>query len=423
MWATGELLNPGEVLQPEYADRLARSMTQDETITIATPAELAQGKVTSQDEQVTWTWTASGVTDFALGLSDHYVWDAASAVADPATGRRVSVQGAYPESASADMASIAQDQRDVIDFGSTQWPGIPWPYPKSTVFVGGADEEYPMMANDTAGPPLPGLPVTPKFVAAHELLHSYFPFLMGVNEQRYPILDEGWTTAFEYLFNAQDLQPGLEDALFAAIRAANITPAWSGVEIPAITAADSLRGLAASENAYGKASMAYLALRSLLGDDAFKAGLQGFIERWQGKHPLPWDMFNTFEDVTGEDLTWFWQNWFYSDGYVDLGIAGVTGSDGSYAVEVENTGGFAVPFAVQATYADGSTAAVSQDPSVWKDSPNRLTIPLESHAEPMQVVVSAGLFGDAVPTDNTWTSPNAPPPSAAPSSAAPSSAP
>ena len=208
-------------------------------------------------------------------------------MADPATGRRVSVQGAYPESASADMASIAQDQRDVIEFGSTQWPGIPWPYPKSTVFVGGADEEYPMMANDTAGPPLPGLPVTPKFVAAHELLHSYFPFLMGVNEQRYPILDEGWTTAFEYLFNAQDLQPGLEDALFAAIRAANITPAWSGVEIPAITAADSLRGLAASENAYGKASMAYLALRSLLGDDAFKAGLQGFIERWQGKHPLP----------------------------------------------------------------------------------------------------------------------------------------
>jgi hypothetical protein len=285
-----------------------------------------------------------------------------------------------------------------------------------------------MMANDSAGPALPGLPLTPQFVAAHEMLHTYFPFVMGINEQRYPLLDDGWTTALEYLFNAQDLQPGLEDALFAAIRAGNIAPPWSGVEIPAITAADSLRGLAASENAYGKASMAYLALRSLLGDDAFKAGLQGFIERWQGKHPLPWDMFNTFEDVTGEDLTWFWQNWFYSDGYVDLGIAGVTGSDGSYAVEVENTGGFAVPFAVQATYADGSRAAVTRDPSVWKDSPDGVTIPLERHAEPMQVVVSAGLFGDAGPSDNTWTSPDAPPPSAPPPSApppteAPSSAP
>jgi hypothetical protein len=153
VWATGELQDPDAVLQPEAARRYADSLTSDATIAIATPADLAAGRVTAQDDTVTWRWKADGVTDFALGLSDHYTWDAASVVGDPASGARVGVQGAYPETAARAYGSIVQDQRDVIAYASTEWPGVPWPYPRSTVFVGGADEEYPMMANDSAEPP------------------------------------------------------------------------------------------------------------------------------------------------------------------------------------------------------------------------------------------------------------------------------
>ena len=31
---------------------------------------------------------------------------------------------------------------------SSQWPGVPYPYEKTTVFQGGAGMEYPMMVND-----------------------------------------------------------------------------------------------------------------------------------------------------------------------------------------------------------------------------------------------------------------------------------
>ena len=43
VWATGELQNPDEVLQPDAAKQYADSLTRDEIITIATPADLAAG--------------------------------------------------------------------------------------------------------------------------------------------------------------------------------------------------------------------------------------------------------------------------------------------------------------------------------------------------------------------------------------------
>ena len=37
---------------------------------------------------------------------------------------------------------------------------------------------------------------------------------MGIDERRYPMLDEGWTTAFEYLYNLEDIGKDKADAVF-----------------------------------------------------------------------------------------------------------------------------------------------------------------------------------------------------------------
>src|SRR5690606_5457505 len=85
--------------------------------------------------------------DFAIAVSNHYRWDAASVVVDPATGRRASVQAAYLDSAT-DFRNIVSGAQQTLKFASTVWPGVPYPYPKTTIVLGSADEEYPMMVND-----------------------------------------------------------------------------------------------------------------------------------------------------------------------------------------------------------------------------------------------------------------------------------
>jgi hypothetical protein len=67
---------------------------------------------------------------------------------------------------------------------------------------------------------------------------------------------------------------------------------------------DSLYGMAPvfGFNQYGKASLGFLALKDLMGAEAFKRGLHLFMTRWAGKRLLPWDMFASFNAAGAGDL-------------------------------------------------------------------------------------------------------------------------
>ncbi|HMG09653.1 MAG TPA: hypothetical protein VK609_14170, partial [Mucilaginibacter sp.] len=131
VWATGTLQNPDQVLQPEYAKRLQASMTSDSTINIATAADLAKKNITAQNDVNTWIWKANDISDMAVGISDHYVWDAASTVVDDATHRRASMQAAFLDN-SEDFHHAVQNGRNSLSWLSHNWPGIPYPFPKMT---------------------------------------------------------------------------------------------------------------------------------------------------------------------------------------------------------------------------------------------------------------------------------------------------
>ena len=136
-------------------------------------------------------------------------------------------------------------------------------------------------------------------------------------------------------------------------------------DLPIITPEDVLTGVAYGHNAYGKASLGYLAVKDLLGDALFKKALHAYMDRWHGKHPTPWDFFNTFNNVTGKNLNWFWNDWYFSNHYIDLALESATkGADG-YAVVLENIGGMAAPVDIVATFADGSTQHFHESPAIW----------------------------------------------------------
>ena len=200
VWATGDLLNPDDVLQKEYADKLKESMTSDSVIRIATPENLSRKQITKQDSTNTWKWKADDITDVAIAISDHYNWDAGSVVVDNKTGRRASVQAAYDEK-SADFKKMVGYGKHALDWFSNNYPGVPYPFSKSTIVRGFADMEYPMMVNDSSN----DNDDFTRFVVEHEIAHTYFPFYMGINETRFGFMDEGWATTLEYLIGIADL--------------------------------------------------------------------------------------------------------------------------------------------------------------------------------------------------------------------------
>jgi hypothetical protein len=410
VWATGTLDNAGDVLQPAIRKKLDASFSSDKVVTLAEAADIKAGKITARAQQLTWKWQADNVPDFAIAVSNHYRWQAASVVVDPATGRRTSVQAAYSDSAS-DFKPMVETARKALQFASTVYPGVPYPYPKTTIVLGSADEEYPMMVNDASNIGNPDAAKLPEnaftdFVATHEILHSWFPFYMGINEKRYPFMDEGWTTAFEYLRNRDVLGVPAADELFKNFRVKLV--GWqnptSGNELPIITPHDSLYGQTSvfAFNQYGKAALGYLALKELMGEAAFRAALHEFMARWHGKRPLPWDMFNSFNDASKTDLNWFFGNWFFGYNYMDIAVGEVKQEAGGYRVIVRNGGGMAIPFDVRAEYSDGSSESFRQSPALWKADPRMADVVIKSSKTLKSLTLDSGIFVDFNPADNTW---------------------
>lgn len=400
VWATGTLQNAHAVLQPEVAQRLQQSYTTDQVLHIATAADLQQHKVTAQNDWNTWQWTASHIVDMTVGISDHFVWDAASVMVDSATQRRASMQAAYNDTARDFHQSVAFGQQ-ALNWFSTRWPGVAYPFPKMTAFQGYADMEYPMMVNDETERDLDFA----QLVQNHEIAHTYFPFYMGINETRYSFMDEGWATTFEYLIGIDQVGKSKADDVYKQFRVNNYRKDQSSeTDMPVITQTNQLSGAATGNNGYNKPSLSYLALKDMLGDALFKKCLHEYMRRWNGKHPIPWDYFYSFNDASGQNLDWFWNNWFFSNNYMDIGVEKLTAKGRNAVLTVKNTGGFAIPFDVVVSYADGSSTTLHQTPLVWKANPAQTTITIPATKKITAIKLDGGIFMDSKEEDNTWKS-------------------
>ncbi len=398
VWGTGTLQHPENVLQPEILQRYKESMTSNQTIHVATKEELAAGKVTKQNALNSWQFTAKNIPDMTFGISDHYLWDAGSVVVDDATKRRASVQAAYQDAA-ADYRFMVKFGKHSLDWLSHNWPGIPYPYEKTTIFQGFAGMEYPMMANDESYQDT----TFSRFVAEHEIAHTYMPFYMGTNETRYGFMDEGWATTFELLIGRSDMGKEKAEELYKQFRVQGwIRDNSSNEDIPIITPGDALTGAGFGNNEYGKASIGYFAMKDLLGDDLFKKCLHAYMDRWHGKHPTPWDFFYTFNNVSGKNLNWFWNNWFFTSNYIDLAITDEKKTGSGFTVNIENIGGMPAPFDVVATFSDGSSERFHQTPAVWQADQKKATVSVKTKKKIQSLKIDGGIWMDADEKNNAW---------------------
>lgn len=398
VWATGDLLNPEEVLQEKYARLLEKSMTSDSIMQIVSPEDLEKGNITASKDSLTWKWKAKNITDVAIALSDHYNWDASSVVVDNETGRRASVQAAYDDQ-SKDFHQMVEYGKHALDWFSNNYPGVPYPFQKSTIVRGFADMEYPMMVNDSSVDDFDFA----RFVVEHEIAHTYFPFYMGINETRFGFMDEGWATTFEHLIGTADL--GAERAIkdFKSFRVNYwINDSSMEEDLPIITPSNILSGAALGNNEYGKAALGYLALKDLLGDKEFKKALQGYMDRWHGKHPVPWDFFYSVNDISGKDLNWFWNSWYFSNNYIDLGIKDVEVSNDDVKISLMNYGGMPAPVDVVIELKDGGTKTFHQSPGIWKEDPETALIKIDDIENINTVHLEHGIFMDADLSNDTF---------------------
>ncbi|MGL6037304.1 MAG: M1 family metallopeptidase [Soonwooa sp.] len=394
VWSTGEFLNPEEVLQKTFLKRYEESLKSDKIIHVANESEMKSGLVTKQNDWNVWKFKANHIPDFTFALSNHYVWDASSV---QLKSKRVSVQAGYKVGAK-DFEQYTGWMRYNIDWFSKNWPGVEYPYNAMTAIQGYADMEYPMMINDTS---IPDDFQDARLTADHEIAHTYFPFYMGINETRYAFMDEGWATTLEYLIGIDHSGKEAAEKFFKNFRVKRwVNDPSTEQDQPLISLTSQLSGSGYGTNAYVKSAMSYLALKDYLGDALFKKTLHHYMDNWHGKHPIPWDYFNSMNAGSGKNLNWFWNNWFYSNYYIDLKINSVSQNNDVIALTIDNVGGFAIPFDVVLTFDDNTVESKHYTPEVWEKNLTQLLLNIQTNKKVKFIELDGGLFMDYTPDDN-----------------------
>ncbi|HEU4829949.1 MAG TPA: M1 family metallopeptidase [Gemmatimonadales bacterium] len=402
--ATGTLQNPGQVLRPEVRARLAAATRADTVIAVVTPAERGRATLPGTRGQVTWRFRAYRVRDFAWGTSDRYLWDATRAVTGDATGDgRPDTSAIYSyhiADAPDTWAESASFGRFSIEYLSRfLWP---YPYPQASALQGPPScrgMEYPMITCiggagwDSAG--LFG-------VTVHELGHMWFPMQVGSDEKRFGWMDEG-LTQFNGGNGEKEFFSEAESSTLSGARRFYLASVRAGQEVELMRHGDLYPGPEAYARAtYMKPAALLDALRGMLGEETFMRAYREYGRRWQWKHPDPLDFFNTFNDVTGRDLDWFWRTWFYETWALDQAVGSVTPSASGTAIVIEDHGLAAMPANVTVTYEGGRIEQLTIPVETWLRGARQATVTAPAGTVTRVEIDASKVYLDADRANNVW---------------------
>jgi hypothetical protein len=393
VWATGNLKNANEVYTDKFAKRLSDAAESDKVTNIITEGDLKTGNITANKTGNTWKFEADSVTDFVFAISNHYLWKSTSLVVDPKTQRRVRVDAIF-NPVHKSYFEVINYARKTVEAMSYNFPKWPYPFPHETVFDGLDQMEYPMMVNDA-----PYEKTDDDIeLTDHEIFHSMFPFYMGVNETKYGWMDEGWATIGEWVISP------LIDSKITDLYAINDYENNAGKEedSPIITLSTHLDGIAYMTNSYPKPALGYLYVRDMLGDELFTKALHNYIAQWHGKHPMPYDFFNSINTGSGINLNWFWRSWFFDRGVPDQAISKVSAVKKQYTVTITNIGTKPVPVDLTVFYNDGSTQLIHQSIACWKNGNKTVTLNFTVKKRVQKLVLGTGYDADVDKSNNVW---------------------
>lgn len=364
VFGSGDLQNPTEVLTKTQIKRLEEASRSNETVMIVSKEEIGKPETRpKQNGTLTWHFNMKNSRDVAWSASKAFMWDAAKV--NLPSGRKVISQSAYPaESAGNNSWGRSTEYlKHSIEIYSKAYIEYPW---NSAVSISGValGMEYPgiifclnSLKNESLWEDI-----------THEIGHNWFPMIVGSNERKFMWQDEGFNTFINQnasnQFNKGEYS-NLENRPAKAIARAMQSNKDALMMPPEAMNLDDY-GLY-----YNKTSLCLDMLRNVvLGADRFDYAFRIYINRWAMKHPQPYDFFRTMNDAAGEDLNWFWKEWFFTTWKLDQAVTDVkyvlgTPSKGS-VITLENREKIAMPVEVKIIQVNGKTEIVRFPVEIWQ---------------------------------------------------------
>ncbi|MDQ3488045.1 MAG: M1 family metallopeptidase [Acidobacteriota bacterium] len=292
---------------------------------------------TDHGDRTVHTYRQEDVHDFAWTTSPDYIEKRARFEHStlPAVDIRLLLQ---PEHEGQAERHFAATRAALRYYG--EWFG-PYPYGHITVIdpawqSGAGGMEYPTLF--TAGSRLfaPERATQPESVTVHEAGHQFWYGMVASNEFEHAWMDEGLNTystarVMEEVFYPHyyskrffgDFVPWrFDDLALTRDTDGNRMPAYRPVAENDDQSTPTWRYWpgSASSITYNKTSLWLHTLERMVGWETVQRILSTYFERYAFKHPQPQDFFATANEVSGQDLTWFFDQVHRSSHVFDYAV-------------------------------------------------------------------------------------------------------
>ena len=153
---------------------------------------------------------------------------------------------------------------------------------------------------------------------AHELFHHWFGDLVTAESWSNLTVNESFANYSEYLWDEYKYGKDVADAHHAEDMAGYIQSGSDQKDLVRFKYADKEDMFDAVS--YNKGGRVLNMLRNYVGDDAFFKSLNNYLNTNKFKSGEADQLRLAFEEITGEDLNWFWNQWYYGSGHPKLNI-------------------------------------------------------------------------------------------------------
>ncbi len=157
------------------------------------------------------------------------------------------------------------------------------------------------------------------FIIAHELFHHWFGDLATCESWANLPLNESFANYSEFLW--AEYKFGIDEAyLHAEKEAQEYFDESKNKNVDLIRFHYKEREDMFDRHSYNKGGLVLNMLRHQVGDEAFFKSLNVYLTKNRFKATEIHDLRLAFEEVTGEDLNWFFNQWFLSSGHPTLNV-------------------------------------------------------------------------------------------------------
>ena len=402
--SSGELVNPLEVYSIVQQKRFSQATQSDKTIMIHSADEVLASANAIAKSNKTWRFKIKNSRDVSWASSAAFVVDAARI--NLPSGKKSMAISAYPIESSGSEAwgRSTEYTKTSIENYSKRWFEYPYPAAVNVAgIVGGM--EYPGIVFcdwKAKGADLWG-------VTDHEFGHIWFPMIVGSNERLFAWMDEGFNTFINSLSSA-DFNNGEYKEKVADLH--KDAEKYTNLNLESVMSSpDNMKESNIGTLGYSKPGAGLIMLREhILGAERFDLAFRTYVERWAFKHPAPDDFFRTIENVSGEDLSWFWRGWFVNNWRLDQGINFIKYVDnipksGVY-ITIENLEKMAMPVILDVKTKSGKVTRVKLPVEIWQRN-TVWTFKHNSTEEIESIIIDPDhVFPDVNESNNSWTSAN-----------------